>query len=129
MPGCVVGAILKVLTSIIMDSPFEKPGLVGAEGIHLTIWEEPLIQQAGQTYEERFKLDLSGEGDGLLGNREAPGAADILGTNRQTPLKCPKGIRAFSFKKVTWLIAQLKCPYTNVHSIITNKRSWEPLCS
>ena len=81
---------------------------MGQEGLH---------QQAGQTYKESFKLDLVGEGDGVLSNREEPGAADVLGTNRETPVKSLKGIRACSSKKVTRQVAQLKCLYTNAHSM------------
>jgi len=44
MPGCVAGAVLKVLASVIMDLPTcEKPGLLGADGIHLTKWGKSLF--------------------------------------------------------------------------------------
>ena len=36
MPGCVAGAILKVLAKVDHGSTFEKPGLLGADGVHLT---------------------------------------------------------------------------------------------
>lgn len=46
-----------------------------------------LRQQAGQTYEEGFKLVLAGEGDGVLNTRQEPGAVDVLGTNREEELE------------------------------------------
>lgn len=41
---------------------------------------------------ERFKLVLAGEGPGVLSNRKQPGAADVLGSDRETPVKCLKTI-------------------------------------
>ena len=66
------------------------------------------LHQVSQAYKESFKLDLPGEGDGVLSNREEPGNADVFGTNRETSVKCLKEIRACSSKMVTWSIAQLK---------------------
>jgi len=43
--------------------------------------QEPLHQQAAQTCKDSSKLDLAREEDGVLGNREELGAAEILGTN------------------------------------------------
>lgn len=37
----------------------------------------------------------------LLYKTEEPGAADALGTNRETPVECLKGVRSCSSKKVT----------------------------
>lgn len=39
------------------------------------------------TGKESFKLDLVGEEDRILSNREESGAADALGTKRGTPVK------------------------------------------
>lgn len=75
--------------------------------------QEGVHQQVGQTYKESFKTDLTGEGDGVLSNREEQGFADVLGTNRGTPVKCLKGIRVCTSKKVTESIAQMKCLYAN----------------
>lgn len=61
-------------------------------------------QQADQTYKESFKLDSVGERDGVLSNKKEPRAADILGTNRETIVKCLKGIQCCS-KKLTGPIA------------------------
>lgn len=44
---------------------------------------------------------VAGKSDGVLSNREKPGSAAVLGTKRETPVKCLKGIRACSCKKVT----------------------------
>ena len=44
-------------------------------------------------------------------------SADLLGTNRETSVKCLKGIRVCSSKKASRSIAQLKCLYTNAHSM------------
>lgn len=60
--------------------------------------------------------DIVGEEDRVLSNREESGAAVVSGTKRETPVKCLKGIRACSSKKVT--VAQLKFPYTNAHSMV-----------
>lgn len=79
--------------------------------------QEHLCQQDSQTYKERFKLHLAGESGGILSNKEEPVSADVLGTNRQIPVKHPKGIKACSFIKLTQLTAQLKCLYTNVSSM------------
>jgi len=81
--------------------------LVGREGLH---------QQAGQIYTKSFKLDLTEEADGVLSNEEQ-GLADVLGTNKETSVKCLKGVRVCSSKKVTWSIAHLKCLCTNAHSM------------
>jgi len=53
------------------------------------------------------------------------GAADILETNRKTPVKCLKEIRACSFKKVTWLVGQLRCLYTNACSMYNKQEELE----
>lgn len=49
---------------------------------------EDLRQQADQS----FKLDSEGEGNGILSNREEPGAGDVLGS-REISVKYSKGIR------------------------------------
>jgi len=67
------------------------------------------------------------EGDGDLSNRQEPGAADALGTNRNTPVKCCKGIRACSSKKVTRQQPSWSASIPR-HTTWIN-RSWKPLCS
>ena len=49
--------------------------------------------------------------------REEPGAPEVIGANRETPVKYLKGIKRCSSKKVTWPTAQLKCLYTNACSM------------
>jgi len=78
--------------------------------------QKGFCQQAGQTCKESFRLDLMMEGDGVLSNREEPRVAGALGTNREIPVKCFKGIRPFSSKTMTWLVAQQMCLFTNPHS-------------
>lgn len=85
------------------------------------IGQDHLCQQAGQTYKKRFKLHLAGESGGIWSNKEEPVSADVLGTNRQTPVKHPKGIKARSSIKLTQLTAQLKCLYTNISSIVNKQ--------
>lgn len=41
----------------------------------------------------------AGEESGILSNSEEPGAADVLGSNRGTPVKHHKGTRACSSKE------------------------------
>lgn len=50
-----------------------------------------LHHQVSQASKDSFKLGLPGEGDEVLSNREEPGAGDVLGTIRETRLKCLKG--------------------------------------
>ena len=79
--------------------------------------QECLHQQINQAYKEGFKLSLPEEGDGVLSNKEEPGAADVLGANRETLVKYLKENRAYSSKKVTRSTAQLRCLYTNACSM------------
>ena len=65
------------------------------------------------------------EGDEVLSNTEEPGAAHVLGTNRETSVKHYEGIRAHSSSKVSWLIAQLKCLYTNACSMGNKQQELE----
>jgi len=51
---------------------------------------------------------MQGE-DGLLSKREGLGNTVTFGSSRGKPQICPKGIWENSSKKVTQLIAQLKC--------------------
>ena len=76
MPGCLAGT--QGFGFCDRGSTFEKLRLLAADGVHLTKWgkKEWLCQQAGQTYKESSKVDLVGEGGGVLRNREEPGAAD-----------------------------------------------------
>ncbi|KAK4819205.1 hypothetical protein QYF61_026821 [Mycteria americana] len=48
---------------------------------------------------------------------DEPGAPEVIGANRETPVKYLKGIKGCSSKKVTWPTAQLKCLYTNACSM------------
>ena len=50
-------------------------------------------------------------------HRDEPGAPEVIGANRETPVKYLKGIKVCSSKKVTRLTAQLKCLYTNARSM------------
>lgn len=76
---------------------------------------------------ESFKLDLPREVDGVLSNREHPGAADVLGSNREKPVKCLKRIRMCSSKKVTWAVAQLQCLYINACSMGNKQEKLEAI--
>lgn len=124
LPGSLAGAMLKVL-----DPPLRSQDSWELMGFMWEVRQKPLHQQADETYKESFKLDWSGERDGVLGNREEPESANMLRPNRERPMKCPRGIRAFYSKKVTQSIAQLKCLYTNACSMVTNTRSLKQLCS
>lgn len=68
---------------------------------------------------------VAGKSDGVLSNREKPGSAAVLGTKRETPVKHLKGIRECSCKKVTQSVTQLKCLYTNAHSMGTEQEELE----
>jgi len=83
----------------------------------LEYWTYCPGQQAGWTYKQRFQVDLAGEGGGVLITQEEPGAAETLGSNRETPVNCLKRIRAKSSKQMMQPMAQLKCLYTNVGSM------------
>lgn len=65
----------------------------------------------------------------VLSNREKSGTVDILGTKRETPVKCLKGIMAGSSKKVTRSVTQLRCLYTNAHSMSGKQEQVEALSS
>jgi len=43
-----------------------------------------------------------------------PGVPEIIGANRETPVKYLKGIYGYSSKKVAQPTAQLKCLYTSI---------------
>ena len=60
-----------------------------------------------------------------LSNREEPGATDVLGTNKETPVKYLKGIRVCSSKRMIWSISQLKCVYTNACSMDCKQEDME----
>ena len=53
----------------------------------------------------------------LKSYREEPGAPEVIGANRETPVKYLKGIKGCSSKKVTRPTAQLKCLHTNARSM------------
>lgn len=91
MIGCVDGARIKALGSMILDRPLET-GYVGIR------WNA--TEQVGQKYSEKqagwidlqsFKLDLMEERDGVLCDKEGPGNVGNLGNSREKPLNCPKG--------------------------------------
>jgi len=46
-----------------------------------------------------------------------PGIPDVVGANREIPMKYLKGIKVFSSKKVTQPTSQLRCLCTNAHSM------------
>lgn len=69
----------------------------------MLVEQEGLNQQAGQIYMKSLKPDLAEEGGIVLSNREE----QVLGTNRETSVKCLQGIRVFSSRKLTWSIAKL----------------------
>lgn len=60
-----------------------------------------------------FELDLLGERDGVLCDRERPENVNNLGNSEEIPLNCPKGSCKDSSEKVTLPIAWLKCLYTS----------------
>lgn len=76
---------------------------------------------------ENFKINLVGEWDEVLSNREEPQTADVLGANRETLVKCLKAVRACSSKNVTWLIVQLKCLYIDACSIDNKQEKLEDM--
>jgi len=47
---------------------------------------------------------------------DGPASPEVIGANRETPVKYLHGIKGCSSRKVTQLTAQLKCLYTNAHS-------------
>lgn len=78
---------------------------------------------AGWTDYQVFKVDLRGEGVGVLRNREGRGNAVTLGHNGEKPLTCPRGSHEeFSWEetgeKITLPISWL---YTNAHSLNKKK--------
>jgi len=58
-----------------------------------------------------------GEGKGVLSTRQEPGAAEALGSNRETPMNHPRGTRSSSSKKAMWPTAQLRCLCTSACSM------------
>lgn len=75
--------------------------------IGILVEQEGLHQQDGQIYTKSLKPDLAGEGGTGLSNREEQGIAEVLETNWETSVKCLIGIRVFSSRKMTQLIAKL----------------------
>lgn len=65
-----------------------------------------------------------GEGDGVLTEREEPEAADTFGSNREIGIVSKWHA---PLKKVMWLLAQLKCLFSNACSV--GNGSWKSLCS
>jgi len=68
-----------------------------------------------ESFDSRRKQQTMSLGK-LKSNREKIRTANILGTKRETPVKCLKGIMACSSKQVTQLTTQVKCLYINAHS-------------
>jgi len=56
---------------------------------------------------------------------DEPGARQVIGANRETPVKYLQGIRGCSSKKVTWPTAQLKRLYTSACSMGKKQEEWE----
>jgi len=54
-----------------------------------------------------------------------PGAPEVIGANRETPVKLLKGIKGCSCEEVTWPTAQLKCLYTNARSMCNKQEELE----
>lgn len=81
-------------------------------------------QQPGWAYHQSFKRDLVGEGVVLLSDWEEPGNTVILGSNAEKAQICPRGIWESFPKKVTQIIAQLKCLYI-VACSLGNKQELE----
>jgi len=48
---------------------------------------------------------------------DEPGAPEVIGVNRETPVKYLKRTEVFSSKKLTQPTAQMKCLYTNAYSM------------
>lgn len=48
-------------------------------------------KQTGWAYYQSFQLDLMGEEDGVLCDREWPGNTVISGNSKDNPQNCPKG--------------------------------------
>lgn len=53
-------------------------------------------------------------------------ATDALETNRANSVKCLREIRAFSSKKMAWLIEQLKC-FFSAHIMCNKQRELEAI--
>jgi len=53
---------------------------------------------SSSTSQPGLKLELAGEGDAVLSNREEPGNGAVLETNRETPVKCLKDLEHVSLK-------------------------------
>lgn len=89
MIGCVDGIALGVLLSWIYHP---DTGYVDV-GWDTTDKEEQEYsgQKAGWADDQNFKLDLIGEKDFLLRDREGPGNTITLGSSREKALNCPKG--------------------------------------
>jgi len=60
----------------------------------------------------------------LKSHRDEPVAPEVIGANRETPVKDLRGIRGCCSKKMTQPTAQLKCLYTDAHSM-GNKQKLE----
>lgn len=67
---------------------------------------------------QNFKLG-DGEGDVPLSATKEPRNAVTSGCSKGKPQICPRGLWEGFSKKVTWLIDQLKCFYTNAHNNAT----------
>lgn len=72
-------------------------------------------QQLGWAHHQSFKPDLMGEGDALLCDRQEPGNTATSECSRWKPQSCPREIQKDSSRKVTQLLARLKCLCTKAH--------------
>jgi len=61
----------------------------------------------------------------LKSYRDEPGAPEVIGANRETPVKYLKGIKGCSSKKVTRPTARKKCLYTDAHSMSIKEEELE----
>lgn len=79
--------------------------------------QEYVWQQTGWAHLQSFKRDLLWEGYIFLSDIEEPRSTVTLGSSRGKHQICPRGLWGGSSKKVMWMIAQLKCLYTNAFSM------------
>jgi len=58
---------------------------------------------------------------------DEPGAPEVIGAKRESPVKHLKGIKGCSCEEVTRPTAQLKCLYTNAHSMGNKQEELEAI--
>jgi len=64
----------------------------------------------------------------LKSDGDEPGAFEVIGANRETPVKYLKGMKVCSSKKVTWPTVQLKWLCTNACSTGSKQEEKPPCC-